>query len=219
MVKININDIKEMNIKRPLGIVISAFPCCGKSYFTENFQGKPFTSTDSDSSQFSWITRKITEEELNALQERWESVPRMLPFPRYKYENDTRIVRNPNFIPEYIAHIKECREKYDIVFVSSHLEVRKALEDNNIPFATIYPIYNSDSVKNEWIGRMFSRGSSIEFIKDQADHWDERTKSILGDEPKGFLTLLGNARYINNELIFQIIQDMIQTQILKASIL
>lgn len=61
-------------------IVISAFPACGKSYKVKNYNGKPYTMLDSDSSNFSWI-----KDELG---------------------NNTK-VRNPDFPSNYIQHIKK----------------------------------------------------------------------------------------------------------------
>lgn len=104
-------------------IVVSAFPACGKSYTYKNFNGKPFTMLDSDSNKYSWI-----------------------------YENGVKTdKRNPNFIQDYIAHIKENIGKVDVIFVNSHKDVRKALRDNNIKYFIVYPALN---MKDEMLKRM-----------------------------------------------------------------
>ena len=58
-------------------VVVSAFPCCGKTYAFENYQDK-YSMLDSDSSKFSWMFRKRTEEELEAAKKEWESTPHLL---------------------------------------------------------------------------------------------------------------------------------------------
>lgn len=92
-------------------IIISAFPACGKSYMYNNYNGKPYSMLDSDSSKFSWI-----------------------------YENGIKTdKRNPNFIADYMNHIKENIGKVDVIFVSSHAGVRKALRENNLKYIMVYP--------------------------------------------------------------------------------
>lgn len=129
-------------------IVISAFPACGKTYTYKNFNKKPFSILDSDSSRYSWI-----------------------------YENGVKTdIRNPNFISDYISHIKENIGKVDVIFVSSHKEVREALRNNNIKYFIVYP---SLDMKNEMIKRMIDRGNDNKFIDYQRDHFEEFVKEII----------------------------------------
>ena len=78
-------------------VVISAYPCCGKSYAYEHYKDK-YSMLDSDSSKFSWKTEKVA---LPDMQDgcKWEE----------------RKVRNPEFPDNYIAHIKENIGKVDII--------------------------------------------------------------------------------------------------------
>lgn len=151
-------------------VVVSAFPCCGKTYAFEHFQDK-YSILDSDSSDFSWIKDECG--------------------------NNTK-QRNPDFPDNYIKHIQDNIGKVDIIFVSSHLKVRQALEDVGISFCTIYP---KPEMLNEWIGRMYRRGSSKEFIQFQIEHWDEFVNNIW-NEPHGFgVCYLGNNEYINLDFV------------------
>lgn len=154
------------------GLVISAFPGCGKSYFTNvtvpeanKISRKKFYVTDSDSSHYSWIVDENYEKK-----------------------------RNPNFPNNYIEHIKEERKTNDIVLVSTHKEVRNALEEAGIEYSLVYP---DKSMKAEFIGRYFLRGSDISFLHLLADNWDTwidemestesniiRQKIILKDDKK-----------------------------------
>lgn len=152
--------------------VIAAYPACGKSYFTENvkdyFDGENPIILDSDSSLFSWI-----------------------------YENGEKTdKRNPDFPENYINHIKENIGKADIIFVSSHSVVRKALGDNKIKFTLVVPKKNC---LNEWMIRYINRGNDDDFINVQIDNWDKWLNEI--DEEKGTyskLVKLEQRQYISD---------------------
>ena len=119
--------------------IISAFPACGKTYAFKKLNEKGYKILDSDSSQFSWC-----------------------------YDYDPTIsdkiekYRNPEFPSNYIQHIKENIGKADYIFVNSHKEVRDALIENGISFTLVYP---DRSMKAEWIGRFFLRGSGEKFCQ------------------------------------------------------
>lgn len=136
--------------------IIAAYPACGKSYFAENardyFEGEFPIVLDSDSSQFSWI-----------------------------YENGEKTdKRNPDFPQNYINHIKNNIGKADIIFVSSHDVVRKALGKNKIKFTLVVPQKNC---LNEWMIRYINRGNDNDFIDTQINNWDKWLDEI--DEEKG----------------------------------
>ena len=160
-------------------LVISAYPCCGKSYAVEHYQDK-YTMLDSDSSQFSWSYVSV-DENGNAIR-------------------GVRKIRNPEFPGNYIQHVKEILGKVDIIFVSSHLVVREALEEADIPYVSVYP---EASLLNEWVGRMYRRGSSSDFIDFQIEHWDEFMKNVRS-EPHGLILLrLGSNQYLDERFLFE----------------
>lgn len=96
-------------------IIVSAYPCCGKTYAFEN--NKDYTILDSDSSKFSWIERKRTQEELDEIKRVWESEDHLLSGEGYinKIKDDIIKVRNPHFIDDYLNHIKENIGKVDCI--------------------------------------------------------------------------------------------------------
>lgn len=102
-----------------------------------------FTVLDSDSSKFSWS---------------------------YDPECLASKYRNPDFPNNYIEYIKESIGKVDFIFVSTHEEVRKALAEAGIDFTIVFP---EQSLRNEWVGRCFTRGSTIQFCQLIADMWDD----------------------------------------------
>ena len=152
--------------------VIAAYPACGKSYFTENvrdyFDNENPIILDSDSSLFSWI-----------------------------YENGEKTdKRNPDFPQNYINHIKENIGKADVIFVSSHSVVRKALGKNKIKFTLVVPKKNC---LNEWMIRYINRGNDDDFINTQIDNWYKWLNEI--DEEKNTyskLIKLDQRQYISD---------------------
>ena len=132
--------------------IISAFPACGKTYAAKYLSERGVNVLDSDSSKFSWITD----------------------------ENGNK-VRNPRFIEEYIAHIKENIGKVDLILVSSHETVRLALQENHIGYIFVCPDVN---LKEQWIGSCFLRGNTPEFCRNLADHWEEWINKKVGSSEK-----------------------------------
>jgi len=152
-------------------VVISAFPACGKSYMFNNYNGKPFTMLDSDSSEFSWI--------------------------KDENGNNTK-ERDPNFPDNYIKHIKGNMGKVDIIFVSSHEVVRGALNQNKINFFMVYPNKN---MKTEWIRRFKERGNNEGFISFISNNWDNFIDEIEQEEKCLKERLRWDNPFITNEYL------------------
>lgn len=132
-------------------IVISAFPCCGKSYAFKKLLQEGYSVWDSDSSDFSWIYSKQAYVDRISVKDRVEKV------------------RNPEFPYNYIEHIKSGIGHVDIIFVSSHKVVRDALKKAGIHYIVAYP---SKEMLNEWIGRAYTRGSGTDFCDMLINNWD-----------------------------------------------
>lgn len=126
--------------------IISAYPCCGKTYLTNNIKNIFYdletlpTILDSDSSKFSWI------------------------------EENGEKVRNPEFPNNYIEYIKNNIGKVDYIFVSSHKIVREALAKNNIKFTIVVP---EKKYLTDWMFRMYNRNDDNDFIDTQINNWDQ----------------------------------------------
>lgn len=118
--------------------VVCAFPGTGKSYLAKKY---PHLMLDYDSSRFSWITLSFGEK-----------------------------IRNPDFPENYIQHIENMvsKQRYEIIFVSSHSEVREALRRNNIPFTLVYPRLKD---KSKYLLRYSKRGNTEEFISSVEKNW------------------------------------------------
>ena len=132
--------------------VISAFPATGKTYATEKLTKLGYKVLDSDSSNFSWVT------------------------------STDRVIRNPNFPANYIKHIKDNIGKVDFIFVSSHEEVRKAMQEAGIKYSLVYP--NRKALK-EWIGRCYLReleGKQTFPIETMVKNWDKWIDTCKDDK-------------------------------------
>ena len=136
------------------------------------YRNSEFNVLDSDSSKFSWI---------------------------YK-DGEKTTERNPHFVDDYVGHIKANLVDADIICVSTHLEVRQALEKEHINFVTVYPDINE---KDAFLQRYKERGSSEKFIEDQAAHWEERISSIE-HEPHGSKLIYLKADQNLSDIIDQI---------------
>lgn len=166
-----------------MGIIISAFPACGKTFFFNNFKNK-YKILDSDSSMFSW---------------------------GYDSNGNKTDCRNPDFPNNYIQHIKDNYKKYDIIFISSHQEVREAMKENNIDYFLVYPDINE---KENWLQRMKNRNSPDTMISFIDKNWDNFIQDIeseyfpilvkLGTNSQNgnFITeyLIDNLFFINSQI-------------------
>lgn len=84
-------------------------------------------------------------------------------------------VRHPDFPNNYMQHIKENIGKADVILVSSHDVVRKALEENGIEYTLVYP---SIELKDEYIERYKKRGNNEGFINFIGNNWDNFIQDI-----------------------------------------
>ena len=131
-------------------VVISAFPGMGKTYSTKNIEG--YRIIDHESSNYKWL----------------------------EDAHKGRFV-NPDFPQNYISKLQEyinSSDAPDIIFVSSHSEVREALEKAKISYYLIAP---KQRYKNEIIKRYKERGNSDKFCKQLSENWYKYTDSITNE--------------------------------------
>lgn len=79
-------------------------------------------------------------------------------------------IRNPKFPENYIHHIKQNLDRFDVVLVSSHKTVRDALVANGLFFILVYP---DRSLKCEYIQRFINRGNDQSFVDMLDKNWDK----------------------------------------------
>lgn len=78
-------------------------------------------------------------------------------------------VRHPNFPANYMDHIQKNLGKADIIFVSSHDVVRKALAENNIDYDLVYP---DPACKTTYLKRYIKRGNNDAFLTMMEKNWE-----------------------------------------------
>lgn len=95
-------------------------------------------------------------------------------------DSDSSKFNKSDFPNNYINHIKNNINKVHIIFVSSHIVVREALEENKLQFTLIYP---NMTLKNEYLERYRNRGNSSLFIKLIDENWDRWIYSCYWQNP------------------------------------
>lgn len=93
----------------------------------------------------------------------------------FSWADEEKTERNPEFPSNYIQHIKDNLGKVDIILVSTHDEVRKALEDNKIEYTLVYP---DKELKDEYIKRYSERGSDYKFMDFINTRWDDMINGL-----------------------------------------
>ena len=153
-------------------MIIAAFPGCGKSY-TVTHEAEKFDGVlDSDSSQFSWI--------------------------KDNNGNNTD-QRNPEFPHNYIEYIKKQIGKVEVIFISSHKEVREALEKEGIKYFLVYP---NTFQKKDYIERYKNRGDNKKFINLLSANWDLWIEECDEEEfPIKIKLPYFSLKYLNKEVV------------------
>ena len=105
----------------------------------------------------------------------WQNKGRVLDSDSSSFSWLEEGVRHPDFPQNYIDDIKEKIALgeifgFDLIFVSSHAVVRKALVDNGLPFVLVYP---EAGLKQEYMERFRLRGSCPTFVDMISDNWDK----------------------------------------------
>lgn len=104
-------------------------------------------------------------------------------------DSDSSKFDKANFPNNYIKHIKDNIGKVSYIFISSHKEVREALEKNSLYFTLIYP---DISLKREYLERYKQRGSPESFISLLDKNWDIWINQLLKQENCGHIILRSN---------------------------
>jgi hypothetical protein len=106
--------------------------------------------------------------------------------------------RDPDFPKNYIEHIKGNIGKVDYILVSSHVAVRRALDENDLCWCFVVP---NKSLMLEWVGRCYIRGNNEGFIKALISNWDDWTGDIADPMPNGKAVLSSN-EYLKDKMRF-----------------
>lgn len=87
-------------------------------------------------------------------------------------DSDSSLFSHDEDFPDnYLEHIKELKQsdKYEIIMVSTHANIRGAMVGEELNFTLVYP---SIMLKDEYIQRFRDRGSPDDFIDFMSRNWD-----------------------------------------------
>lgn len=152
--------------------IFCCFPGTGKSYMKAHEEEYNLKLLDSDSSEYHWI-----------------------------YENGEK-KENPNFISDYVQHIKECfdSKEYDYIFVSTHTNVIDELENIGLPFSIVLP---SIHCKGTYMDRYKARGNDSAFIDRINTNWESWVCDLNGRYFKHgeYKYILGENQYVKDIIL------------------
>ena len=140
-----------------MGIIICGFPGVGKT----TAERVCLEAIDCESSAFHW---NFDPTEVN------EEYPAGV------------IKENTQWVSRYIEHILECANsgKYQYVLVSSHREVREALDMRSVPYVVVVP---KIGLIDEYLARYVERGDCAEFIIKVYENWGKWINDIEENAP------------------------------------
>ncbi len=115
---------------------------------------------------------------------------------KFSWENEAERIRHPQWPTNYIDHIRENQGEADIILVSSHEEVRKALVAAGIEFELVYP---GAEMKGEYIKRYVDRGNSFAFVRLLEANYEKWIEGLM--EQSGCIHRpLGSGQYLSDVL-------------------
>jgi hypothetical protein len=142
-----------------MGLIISAFPGCGKTTATLK-HGKKYKILDLD---FSMFDKKL--------------------FPK-----------------NYVEEVEKIQKDWDVIFVSTHEQVRRMLGEHHIPYILYVPNVER---KGEFLELYETRNSNKEFIKSLDNNFECFIDSCKNDTNAQMVIVLENqGDFISNDSFF-----------------
>lgn len=106
--------------------------------------------------------------------------------------------RNPEFPRNYIESIRGNIGKADYILVSSHIDVRRALDESGLCWCFVVP---RPQLLAEWVGRCYMRENDEGFIKALINNWDVWT-SYINDPMANGNAVLSSGEYLSDKMCF-----------------
>lgn len=122
-------------------------------------------------------------------------------------DSDSSTFPKDGFPSNYIEHILENIGKQDVIFISTHEVVRKALKSidifSNDNVEGVYLVYPDLSLKDEYMKRYKERGNNKQFIEVLDKMFDNWVEELDNESNKFTKIKLNNSNYyISNISIF-----------------
>lgn len=109
------------------------------------------------------------------------------------------ITRDSTFPDNYIENIKMNIGRYDYIFVSSHKEVRQAMNEQIARGYTL--IYPHESLIKEYIKRFVERKNDVKFVDFVCKNWFAWIEDMKKEDCKQKIQLL-SGQYVSDVLVF-----------------
>ena len=184
--------------------LIVAFPECGVSYAMDHFSDE-YKFANPDPTEFKYMKRKRTKEELDAMRKRLEDDPSFSRINPDDYvemvKNELITVMNPGFPANYVNHVKNLIGEVDYIFLSStDKNVFDFLNSENIPYNLVFP---KPYLKYEWVGRYFSKTRDSHLTEEFMLQWNEFLIQFLNETLKHKYIMLGSGEYLSEYLFYK----------------
>lgn len=98
-------------------------------------------------------------------------------------DSDSSNFDKSSFPGNYIEYIKSCIGKFDLILISTHEAVRKAIASSDIMDRAVVSIcYPSLDLKEDWIQRLANRGNGEQFLSLVRENYDQWIKDIESED-------------------------------------
>lgn len=151
------------------GIIISGFAGIGKTTVTEKY---PNQIVDLESSDYKWIYED--KDTANMLKEVRKGVS-------HKHQN-------PAWPQNYVNAIKKYSEKFDVVLIAQHEDIRNLLDKNKVEYVLCFP---NSNCKKEYVERYTKRGNQQDFMEMMKNNFEQRIEDLKKCPQKQFVLSSG----------------------------
>lgn len=117
-------------------------------------------------------------------------------------DSDSSNFDKSDFPNNYINYIENQIGKFDIILISTHQDVRKAIKESNIiNTCKIYICYPDLELKTIWLERLKNRGNNDKFIQLISNNYENWITDIKNNEYDFIhIELNDNNSYLSNNL-------------------
>lgn len=118
--------------------------------------------------------------------------------PNTTRDSDSSQFDKSMFPQNYIEHIRSVAPTCEVVFVSSHSEVRAAMSASELEYTLVYP---DRSLKDEYMARYRERGSPEAFLNLMDNNWDAFINSCESDMGASSHMVLQSGEFLLERLL------------------
>lgn len=114
---------------------------------------------------------------------------------KFHHAHNTENDEDYKWEEEYVNYIKSFIGKVNIIFISTHSEVRRLLKNQNIKYTVVIPDNNTICL-GEWVKRFSIRGNDNDFIYKVVTSWNKWLSDIMRNEED--VVCLNDCEYLSD---------------------